>query len=485
MSKQSSVDESPYEDALPANFQITSLAEKVLPIKWAQALHPYLQRADRMFSSDDEQGKAKRSSLIAFAIRIMGAALALLSQVVLARLMGSFEFGIYVLVWTVTLILGDLACFGFHTTIIRYVPQYLQRNQRDDARGILRTGPVFALISSLIVTLISITLLNQFSSQFESYYLPAFLIGICCIPAIALGNIFDGTARSQGWILSALGPGYIIRPLMMLMVFIAMLIAGFEAQATTALIAAFSGTALTALGQQLFLRHRIQKTLMKGPRAYHLQEWLRVSLPLFFIEGFFFLLINVDVLMVGRMMEPDSVAMYFAVTKVLALAHFVYFAVKSSVAQRYSQLLHGEDKQEFSDFARNSARWTFWPTLLLGGLLLLMGWPLLALFGHDFTHGYPLLFILIIGVIARASVGPCESLLSMSGNQNICALLYVLALLVNVGLNLALIPILGLSGAAIATVCAMMTEAATLSYAVRKRLGITMFVFAPSGKRSG
>jgi O-antigen/teichoic acid export membrane protein len=86
-------------------------------------------------------------------------------------------------------------------------------------------------------------------------------------------------------------------------------------------------------------------------------------------------------------------------------------------------------------------------------------------------------------VIARASVGPCESLLSMSGNQNICALLYGLALLVNIGLNLALIPLLGLSGAAIATICAMATEAATLSYVVYKRLGITMFVFAPSALR--
>jgi O-antigen/teichoic acid export membrane protein len=436
-------------DTLPAKFQITSLAEKILPARLAERLHPFLLRAESLFSGDDE-------------------------QVVLARLMGSFEFGIYVLVWTVTLILGDLACFGFHTTIIRYVPQYLQKNQSDDARGILRTGPVFALISASTITLIAIAVLKILSAEFEPYYWPAFLIGVLCIPAIALGNISDGTARSQGWILSALSPGYVV-----------LLLTGWEARATTALIAAFTGTSLTVIGQQIFLRNRISKVLPKGASQYHLREWIKVSLPIFLIEGFFFLLINIDVLMVGRMMEPDSVALYFAVTKVLALAHFVYFAVKSSVAQRYSQLLHSGDKEAFQNFARNSARWTFWPSLLLGLLLLAGGWPLLALFGREFTQGYPLLFILIFGVIARASVGPCESLLSMSGNQNICALLYALALIVNVGLNLTLIPLLGLSGAAIATVCAMATEAATLSYAVRKYLGITMFVFAPSAKTSG
>lgn len=470
---------------MPVKYQITSLAAQYLPDRWTQLLCPYFESADRMFSSDDEQGKAKRSSFIAFVIRICGAALALLSQVILARLMGSFEFGIYVLVWTSTLILGDLACFGFHTTIIRYVPQYLQRHQPNEARGILRTGPVFTLISAASVTLIGIIVLNSLSNQFEPYYWAPFLIGLCCVPALALGNIFDGTARSQGWILAALSPGYLIRPLLMLVIFILMMASGFEPQAATALISAFTGAAITVIGQRLFLQNNLRKTLPVGAKTYHLREWLKVSLPIFLIEGFFFLLINIDVLMVGHMMDPHSVAMYFAVTKILALAHFVYFAVKSSVAQRYSQLLHGGDQQEFNSFARNSARWTFWPTVLLCGLLLLTGWPLLALFGPDFTHGYPLLYILIIGVIARASVGPCESLLSMSGNQNICAVLYVLALIVNIALNLALIPLLGLSGAAIATLCAMITEAVTLSYAVRKRLSITMFVFAHSTTKAG
>lgn len=467
---------------MPVKFQIASLTQKYLPARWAASLHSYARRADAFLANGAEQDQAKRSSMLAFTIRIIGAVLALLSQVVLARFMGGFEFGIYVLVWTIVLILGDLACFGLHTTIIRYVPQYLQCNQPDNARGILRVAPVFALISAALVTLISISLVKSFSGYFAAYYSTPLLVGLCCIPALALANILDGSSRSQGWTVTALGPNYIIRPIVMLLAFITMLLAGFEPTALTALIAAISGSLFTVIVQQIFVGKRLHATIPAGVKRYHLTEWMRVSLPIFFIESFFFLLINVDVLMVGRMMEPDDVAMYFVVTKVLALAHFVYFSVKSSVAQRYSQLLHGGDKEAFDKFARNSARWTFWPTLFLCGTLLLIGWPLLALFGHNFTNGYPLLFILIIGVMARASVGPCETLLSMSGNQNICALLYALALIINVGLNLVLIPVLGLSGAAIATVCAMIAEAVMLSYAVRRRLGITMFVFAPAFK---
>ena len=67
-----------------------------------------------------------------------------------------------------------------------------------------------------------------------------------------------------------------------------------------------------------------------------------MSLPIFLIESFFFLLTNADVLMVGFYMQPDDVAVYFATVKTLALVHFVYFAVKAGVAQRYAAFTHGD-----------------------------------------------------------------------------------------------------------------------------------------------
>ena len=63
------------------------------------------------------------------------------------------------------------------------------------------------------------------------------------------------------------------------------------------------------------------------------------------------------------------------------------------------------------------------------------------LFGPGFNAGYPLLFLLVLGVVARAAVGPCESLLTMSGNQNVCAAVYAMTLAVNVGLSVVLIPL--------------------------------------------
>ena len=237
---------------------------------------------------------------------------------------------------------------------------------------------------------------------------------------------------------------------------------------------------LTTIWQLVGVAGRFHRKLPPGPRTVNFREWFVVSLPIFLVESFFFLLTNADVLMVGFFMQPDDVAIYFATVKTLALVHFVYFAVKAGVAQRYAAYTHG-DPDKLAAFARDTVSWTFWPSLVMAIVVLALGEPMLMLFGPGFDAGFPLLFLLVIGVVARSAVGPCESLLTMTGNQNICAFVYAMTLALNIALSVALIPAFGLWGAAIATTASMVFEAAALSFTVWKRLGIVMAIFAPAG----
>jgi CelD/BcsL family acetyltransferase involved in cellulose biosynthesis len=76
---------------------------------------------------------------------------------------------------------------------------------------------------------------------------------------------------------------------------------------------------------------------------------------------------------------------------------------------------------------------------------------LLMLFGGDFAGALPVTLILLLGLLARAAVGPAEQLLIMTDNQLTCAYAYGWAFVINVALCVMLVPLWGSVGAALAT----------------------------------
>ena len=460
-------------------FSAATTAERMLPERLALRARPLLDAVDAILSGSDDRGEAGRMSVIAFAIRIINAVIAFVSQVLLARWMGSFEYGIFVLVWVTVIIVGNLSCLGFHTSVIRFIPEYREKGLLAEMRGMLLASRLFVLFASTLVAAIGAAGIWLFAPSIESYYIVPFYLGIICLPMISLSDALQGISRANAWAVSALSPTYLIRPVLLLVFMGGALLAGFQPCAETAVIAAILATYATTIYQLVSVTGRVDRKTEDGPRTFLMRQWLLVSMPIFLVESFFFLLTNADVLMVGRFMAPDDVAVYYATVKTLALVHFVYFAVKAGVAQRYARLTHGNDPAALDAFARETVSWTFWPSLAMAVVVLLLGQPMLHLFGTEFVAGYPLLFVLTAGVVARAAVGPAESLLTMTGNQNVCALVYALALSLNVALNVIMIPQYGLWGAAIATAIAMSFEAAALSFTVWRRLGIAMLIVAP------
>jgi O-antigen/teichoic acid export membrane protein len=111
--------------------------------------------------------------------------------------------------------------------------------------------------------------------------------------------------------------------------------------------------------------------------------------------------------------------------------------------------------------------------------LLVFGKPLLRMFGHHFVSGYYLMFIIAVGLLARASVGPAERLLNMLGERSSCALIYAGAFAINLVLCFALIPRMGIAGAAAAGAIALVCESLSLFVVAKMRLGLHCFVFGP------
>lgn len=419
---------------------------------------------------------AGRMAVSTFTMRIAGAALAYLSQIVLARLMGAHDYGIYSVAWTFVIVLGVMCCGGFSSSASRFIPQYRHSGDLDGLRGFLRASRVAAIAIGAAIAVAGIGLVYLLRPVIEPDYVQPVAIILLALPFFALGLVQDGIGRSYDWSTLAMLPTYIWRPLAILLLLVLVVGAGVRADARTTAVLAVAATCLVAAYQCLHLHRRLRPQIPSGARRVELKTWLAVSLPMLMVDGFLQLITSADVIMVSFFQDPDEVAVYFAASRTLALVHFVYFAVRAASAHRFSSFTQNGDHNGLAAYMRKATHWTFWPSVLAGAMLLLVAPLLLRLFGTEFEAGYPLIGLLMIGVLARASIGPADALLTMTGHQNICAFIYAGTFALNVVFNLVLIPLLGLPGAAIATSVAILFEATALAVAAKRKLNITTFV---------
>lgn len=429
-----------------------------------------------------DKSRALRSAGTAFLIRVASAALVYATQVLLARWMGSFEFGVYVYVWTWVLLLGSMIDLGLATSSQRFIPEYKGKGQLDLLRGFLGGGRWLVVGLSTgwaLVAALGVWLLEPWIKSYE--VIPLYL-ACACLPIFTLGRMQDGIARSFDWMNLALMPAYIVRSILLVAVMAAAYWLALPTGASTAMIAAIATTWVTVLGQTWVMNRRLRTQVPSGPAAHQPRTWLAVSIPIFMVESFYLLLTYADVIVLQQFRPPDEVAVYYAAAKTLALVAFVYFSVSAAVAHRFSAYHIAGDKERLSEFLADSIKWTFWPSLAATIAILALGKPFLWLFGPQFVDGYYLMFILAIGPLARATVGPVERLLNMVGEQRACAKVYGVAFATNIGLCIILIPLLGVAGAAVAISAAMIVESVLLFWVTKQRLGLHVFIWRPRGR---
>lgn len=454
------------------------------PLPLAPALGALLARARDVIQAPDDRARAKRDAVHAFAVRIAGAAVLYLSQVVLARWMGGHEYGLFVAVTVWVAVLGGLAQLGLGTMSMRLASEHAERGEQDDLRGLLLANRLVALLAGTLVMAVSLLVLWLWGARAAGpAVLPAFLM-MTCIPIIALMEIHDGVGRGLRWFGLALWPIYVVRPLALLAAMAVAYMAGLPMNAVTAAGAAVVSTWATGLFQALLVQRAIRTIVPPGQRRMSWRLWAATSAPLLLIMAAELAMQNADVLIVAHYLAPTEVAIYFAAAKTMGLILFVHYAVGSAAAGRFAQLNARGDRAALEAFVRDAVRWTFWPSLAAALALLVAGWPLLRLFGAEFTSAYGVMAVLVLGFMARSSFGPSEMLLNMLGKQRVCAALLVATAVLNVALNLALVPPLGLYGAAFASALSLTAGALMSWLAARMSLGLDISVWSLLLRRS-
>jgi O-antigen/teichoic acid export membrane protein len=142
---------------------------------------------------------------------------------------------------------------------------------------------------------------------------------------------------------------------------------------------------------------------------------------------------------------------YAAASRYLTVAAMVAVAIRQVLAPKLSELLARRSTGRAAAVYQSTTAWLVavnWPIYLV---LLTFGPALLAVFGREFAGGQVVLVVLAATMLVATAVGPVDVVLLMGGGSAWNLVNTVLALGVNLALNLVLIPRYGLAGAAAAS----------------------------------
>ena len=436
----------------------------------------WLARVRAIFVSADANALTTRLAGTIFIIRLLSAGLAYFSQILLARWMDGAPYGTYVYVWTWVLLLGSILDCGLAVSAQKFIAEYRTRNESGLLRGFVYGSRWLTFTVSASVSVALAGLVWLFSASFDRNTVTALYIGCLTLPGFVLGSVQDCIARAYDWMRLALMPQFIIRQGLIIVFAAVAFWTGTALNAYDAMLISAGAVWLAMAGQMIALNRRLRATIAPGRSIYAIRSWLATSLPILIVESFYMLLSYIDVLVLQYFRPSEEVGVYFAVVKTLALISFIHYAIAASTAHRFSEYHTAGDQARLSSYLTYAIKWTFWPSLAATIALLTVGKPLLWLFGTEFLAGYPLMFVLAIGLLARAAIGPIERLLSMIGRQHLCAAIYAAAFVMNFALCVLLVPHFGSHGAAASTSISLVFETVLLFWLMR-RLGYHVLAF--------
>ncbi|HXJ90001.1 MAG TPA: flippase [Candidatus Binatia bacterium] len=398
-------------------------------------------------------GQISRHSLTFFAGTIFTMGAGYVVKIYVARVLGAEQLGLYALGMTLVSLTQLVSNLGLQGTAARYIAVYSATKNFDALRGFLTrsVGIVLSLTSVFSLGLIVAggwLARRLYHAPGLSQYIPLFalltvlgaantfycqvLAGFKDITKRTLITNFIGTPLviALTVLLLALGTGmhgYLWAQILNSIIVSALLI--FAAWKLTPPAARFSWRSLPPLDPEV--------------KAF--------AAAAFGMSAVEFLVSQADKVLLGFYLTPALVGIYVAASTIAAMVPLVLQSVNQIFAPVIADLHSRNRIDVLQRLFQTLTKWVVGLTLPLVLVVITYAAPLMRMFGAAFETGWPVLVIGVVGQIVNCGVGSVGLLLFMSGNQR--RLMKVQFVMVGVSLlmNIMLIPMLGVVGAALAS----------------------------------
>jgi O-antigen/teichoic acid export membrane protein len=350
---------------------------------------------------------------------------------------------------------------GTDIGLVRWLPALMVRGERDQLRPVLRVALLPVVAASLATGVAGYLLAPRLADVIASgadhtervaqiRVLAAFL------PVAAVYNVLLAATRGMRTMVPTVATESFGRSLVQLLMVAVVQVAGLGA---VAVVVAWSlpyavGLAVVVMWFAALLRTRGRarppsETADVQAGGYAGAFW-RYTTPRAIGTASQMALKRADIVLVAALRSPSEAALYAAATRFVVLGQLGVQALQQALSPQLSALFAQEDHRSARDVYRATTAWAMllaWPTYLACAV---MAPDLLRVFGDGYDEVAPVVVMLSIAMLAATASGAVDTVLLMSGHSWLSLGNNLSALVLNLALNVVLIPKFGAVGAGVA-----------------------------------
>ncbi len=381
-------------------------------------------------------------------------------RMIIARWLGSGDYGLLNLGLAVLGVGTVFATIGLPSGVMRFVSYYRGQKKEAYVKGVVLTSLKIVFLLSLIIA----SAIYVFSEEIvetlfsEPGFLPVLLIFLVAIPFNAVKQIFVFTAKGFENIKYPVYTEQFFMQTSRLVLTVLLLFLGFGILGAS--IATVVSVILSVFLILYFLEfkiYRIFRTKIK-PKI-EIRELFSYSWPLTLMPLVYMILSWTDTLMLGYFLDSKSVGVYNVARPTAAFVMMIPDALSQLFLPVFTGLFAIKKYNEMRSVYRTISRWLFMSVLPISLIFIFFSEIIITtLFGTEYSAASVPFSILSLGFFLSIIAGPGGGALATIGKTKITLITTTIAAILNVVLNLVLIPVYGISGAAMATAFSMIVQ---------------------------
>lgn len=432
-----------------------------------------MEQKDSLF--DDSLRALAKSSVIIFIGIFISKLLTYVYRILIARTYGPEGYGLFSLAVMVSGWFITFSALGLNEGLNRYIPLYRGKKQGDKISYIIRkaiysrliTGIIFGAILFFAAPFISI---NIFKEPNLIIFLRYFSI---IVPVSLLLGIFSTALKSYERMSAYTVFSNFIEPVLNVALISLFIFLGFD---NTAIIFSYLiSTSFNLLAIYLFISIKIPKAMEKSKKKYPrvFKELLSYSWPLLFVGLIWKIFSWSDSFVIGYFQNVADVGIYNAAVPIAALLSMASLIFLQLFFPMVTRIYSTGKKETVKQLSQQIGKWLLAINIPLFILILLFpGAFLNILFGKEYLVAENALRLLSIGFFFITFSDIPNKLIAMSGRSKLIFIDMIFMSVVNLALNILLIPKYGINGAAFSTMTSSILLTLIFLFQTKKILNI-------------